>query len=61
MPGFHLACSVTANLNSMRGALQAHKTPSGVSYWSLSFNVCIQFGRTEYRAFLEWVERVSLA
>lgn len=25
-----------------------------------SFDVCIHFGRTEYRAFLEWVEGVSL-
>lgn len=56
MQGFRLVCPVTANLNSMRGALQAHKTPSGQVYWSLSFNVCIYFGRTEHRAFLEWVE-----
>ncbi|KAF8713398.1 ATP binding, partial [Rhizoctonia solani] len=56
MPGFQLACSVNANLSHMRGALQAHTSPKGTRYWSLSFNVCIHFGRTEYRAFLEWVE-----
>ncbi|CAE6435873.1 unnamed protein product [Rhizoctonia solani] len=56
MPGFQLACSVNANLNHMRGALQTHTSPKGSRYWSLSFNVCIHFGRTEYRAFLEWVE-----
>ncbi|CUA67155.1 Heat shock 70 kDa protein 12B [Homo sapiens] [Rhizoctonia solani] len=56
MPGFQLACSVNANLSHLKGALQAHTSPKGVRYWSLSFNVCIHFGRTEYRAFLEWVE-----
>ncbi|CAE6407183.1 hypothetical protein ACGC1H_005417 [Rhizoctonia solani] len=56
MPGFQLACSVNANLGHLKGALQAHVSPKGVRYWSLSFNVCIHFGRTEYRAFLEWVE-----
>ncbi|ELU42319.1 AIG1 domain-containing protein [Rhizoctonia solani AG-1 IA] len=49
MPGFQLACSVNANLSHMRGALQAHTSPKGTRYWSLSFNVCIHFGRTEYR------------
>lgn len=57
--GFKAACTVKANLNSLRGALQAHQTPKGGRYWSLSFNVCIYFGQTEYRAFLEWVENVS--
>jgi hypothetical protein len=59
MPGFQLACSVNANLNHMRGALQPQTTLTGARYWSLSFNVCIRFGRTEYRAFLEWVENVG--
>ncbi|KAL5632478.1 hypothetical protein ACGC1H_005435 [Rhizoctonia solani] len=56
IPGFQLACSVNANLNRLRGALRAHTSPKGVRYWSLSFNVCIRFGRAEHRAFLEWQE-----
>ncbi|KDN40994.1 hypothetical protein RSAG8_07700, partial [Rhizoctonia solani AG-8 WAC10335] len=56
MPGFQLVCSVNANLGHLKGALQAHISPKGARYWSLSFNVCIHFGRTEYRAYLEWVE-----
>ena len=58
IPGFQLACSVNANLNRLRGALRAHTSPKGARYWSLSFNVCISFGRTEHRAFLEWQEEV---
>ncbi|KAG8735637.1 hypothetical protein FRC11_003143, partial [Ceratobasidium sp. 423] len=57
MPGFQLACSVNANMGHLRDALQARVSPKGVRYWSLSFNVCIRFGRTERRAFLEWEEK----
>ncbi|CAE6410887.1 unnamed protein product [Rhizoctonia solani] len=57
MPGFQLACSVNADLNHLRGALRAQTSPKGVRYWSLSFNVCIRFGRTEHQAFLEWEEK----
>ncbi|CAE6537632.1 unnamed protein product [Rhizoctonia solani] len=56
MPGFQLGCSVNADLSDMKGALRAHTSPKGVRYWSLSFNVCITFGRTAPRAFLEWEE-----
>ncbi|CAE6420379.1 unnamed protein product [Rhizoctonia solani] len=56
MPGFQLACTVNANLNSLRGALRAHTSSKGGHHWSLSFSVCIRFGRTEHRAFLEWQE-----
>jgi len=56
MPGFDRACSVKANLNDLRQALSPQKTSNGEQYWSLKFNVCIHFGRTELQAFVEWVE-----
>lgn len=56
MPGFDQACSVRANLSDLRHVLSPQRTPNGEQYWSLRFNVCIHFGRTELQAFLEWVE-----
>ncbi|KAG8717706.1 hypothetical protein FRC08_006898 [Ceratobasidium sp. 394] len=56
MPGFQTACTITADLDGLRNILQTHRTAKGVQYWSLSFNVCIHFGRTELQAFLEWTE-----
>ncbi|QRV92561.1 heat shock protein 70 kDa 12B [Ceratobasidium sp. AG-Ba] len=41
---------------SLMPGFKSHKTTGGSSYWSLSFNVCIHFGRTELEAFLEWTE-----
>jgi hypothetical protein len=61
MPGFQEVCSVKANLNELSSALKVKRSAHGVQYWSLSFNVCIHFGRTELRAFLEWVENVRVS
>ncbi|KAF8606751.1 hypothetical protein BDV93DRAFT_468343 [Ceratobasidium sp. AG-I] len=56
MSGFQKVCVVTASLNNLRNALKRNTTRNGVPYWSLNFNVCIRFGRTELEAFLEWTE-----
>lgn len=57
--GFQKICVVSANLDNLRSALARNVAPNGLAYWSLSFNVCIRFGRTELEAFLEWTEGVS--
>ncbi|ELU36973.1 hypothetical protein AG1IA_08996 [Rhizoctonia solani AG-1 IA] len=44
------------NLNNLRGALKAKKSPLGVKYWKLKYQVCIRFGGTELESYLEWRE-----
>ncbi|KAF8594084.1 hypothetical protein BDV93DRAFT_565803 [Ceratobasidium sp. AG-I] len=56
MPGFQQVCTVKADLNVLRNAFQIVNAPNGVPYRVLKFSVCIHFGRTELKAFLEWVE-----
>ncbi|KAG9080758.1 hypothetical protein FRC06_006196, partial [Ceratobasidium sp. 370] len=55
-PGFRKVCSITADISGLRGALRPEVGTGGVEYWSLTFSVCIRFGRTELEAFLEWNE-----
>lgn len=59
LDGFREVCSVTADLDSMRKALQPRINAHGIQYWALMFNVCFQFGGTELEAFLEWIEEVG--
>ncbi|KAG8682041.1 hypothetical protein FRC08_015223, partial [Ceratobasidium sp. 394] len=54
--GFRKVCSITADISGLRGALRSEVGAGGVGYWSLTFAVCIRFGRTELEAFLEWSE-----
>lgn len=55
--GFQKICTVTANLSDMRGALAlALNLSRNVVFFSLSYDLCIRFGRTELEAFIEWEE-----
>lgn len=60
LDGFREVCSVTADLDSMRKALQPRINAHGIQYWALMFNVCFQFGGTELEAFLEWIEEDTI-
>lgn len=53
---FRKVCSISANLNNVRGALEAKTNPSGSKYWKLDYWVCIRFGGTELESYLEWME-----
>ncbi|KAG8792442.1 hypothetical protein FRC12_006089 [Ceratobasidium sp. 428] len=55
-PGFRRFCSITADISGLRNALRAETGVGGARHWSLVFEVCIRFGRTELEAFLEWNE-----
>lgn len=42
----------------MRGALERRNGQSGW-YWALNFDIALEFGGTELKAFLEWKEKVN--
>ncbi|KAH7336860.1 hypothetical protein B0J17DRAFT_718775 [Rhizoctonia solani] len=53
---FRNVCTISANMNSARGAVKAKTSSSGSKYWRLNFSVCIRFGGTELESYLEWME-----
>ncbi|KAF8606746.1 hypothetical protein BDV93DRAFT_488628 [Ceratobasidium sp. AG-I] len=57
LPGFDMVCVIKADLSHLSGALQQYAGINGVTYWSMSFDICIHFGGTELEAFLEWKEK----
>ncbi|CAE6460910.1 unnamed protein product [Rhizoctonia solani] len=59
-PGFQVVCNITGDLSAMENALQIHKNSDGTEYWTLDYDVCIRFGRTELEACLEWKEKALL-
>ncbi|KAF8592924.1 hypothetical protein BDV93DRAFT_567092 [Ceratobasidium sp. AG-I] len=54
-PGFSKVCELSADLSSLRGALQRQQNCHG-TYWMLEFVIGIRFGGTELEAFMEWEE-----
>lgn len=58
MPGFKQVCTFKADLSILRNALQVVNSPNGTQPYVSKFSVCVHFGRTELKAFLEWVENV---
>jgi hypothetical protein len=57
--GFNKVCSVTADLSSLRNALQQTIVSDGSRYWIIHLFVCIRFGVAEPEAFIEWEENVG--
>ncbi|CAE6440540.1 unnamed protein product [Rhizoctonia solani] len=56
LPGFRNVCSISADLNTLSGALERRTGNAGKVYWYLEFEVCMRFGGTELEAYLEWKE-----
>ncbi|QRV82821.1 heat shock protein HSP70 family protein [Ceratobasidium sp. AG-Ba] len=54
--GFYPVCTISANMQELEGALDPNYDMFGL-YWELHFRVCIQFGDTELKAYLEWVDK----
>lgn len=54
--GFQKACTITADLSNLSGALERRIGVQERKYWRVHFDICIRFGGTELEAYLEWVE-----
>lgn len=53
-----MICEIEGDMSGMRGGLTKLEKNDG-DYWTLEFDVCIDFGGVELTAYLEWKERVS--
>ncbi|KAG9075145.1 hypothetical protein FRC06_010248 [Ceratobasidium sp. 370] len=54
--GYSVICSITADLSGMRGSLKKQRGEHG-TYYKLEFQLCLEFGGVELKAFLEWNEK----
>jgi hypothetical protein len=59
LPTFRKVCTIDADIRNLEGALERNIGFRGEVYWSLDIDVCISFGGTEVKAYLEWKENVS--
>ncbi len=56
--GIEEICTISADMSGVPGILKESWGSDG-KYWTVQFNVGIQFGGTELQAYLEWTKDVS--
>lgn len=57
---FTTLCTVTADTSQMAGSLEPIVGLAGIEYYRLEFDVILQFGLTELKAIISWIENVSV-
>ena len=57
---FTTLCTVTADTSQMAGSLEPILGLAGIEYYRMEFDVILQFGLTELKAFISWMENVSV-
>ncbi|QRV75597.1 heat shock protein 70 kDa 12A [Ceratobasidium sp. AG-Ba] len=55
--GFSVVCEIIADLSGMQASLKKNTGSSG-TYYELEFDLCLELGGTEIKAYLEWNEKV---
>ncbi|KAF9445268.1 hypothetical protein P691DRAFT_675969 [Macrolepiota fuliginosa MF-IS2] len=55
---FSTLCVVRADLSPLSGSAEPKAGRNGKTYWTIVFSVEIQFGLTEFRARIKWVDNV---
>lgn len=58
LDGMKTLCTITADLACLFSLLQEQSGPNGEKYWMITFQVCVIFGGTQLKAFLQWKEGV---
>lgn len=53
-------CYVRADLSPLASSAQSKEGKNGKMYWNIVFSIEIQFGLTEFKARIKWVDNVSL-
>ncbi|KZV96891.1 hypothetical protein EXIGLDRAFT_764958 [Exidia glandulosa HHB12029] len=56
-PGIRKACTLTANLSGMLGALKWYIATSGKLWYRAEYNVEVYFGQTSLKAYITWKEK----
>ncbi|QRV90324.1 heat shock protein 70 kDa 12A [Ceratobasidium sp. AG-Ba] len=54
--GFSVICEIKADLSGLRGSLKKERGEQGV-YYRVHFDLCLEFGGVELKAYLEWNEK----
>ncbi|QRV90326.1 heat shock protein 70 kDa 12A [Ceratobasidium sp. AG-Ba] len=54
--GFKLICKIDADLSGLRGSLM-RETGDHRTYYKLHFDLCLEFGGVELKAYVEWNEK----
>ena len=52
-------CTIEADTSEVAKSLRLRRRPDGKSYFALSFDIVLLFGKTELKAQLSWKENVS--
>jgi len=55
---FSTLCVVRADLSPLASSAEPKAGKSGKTYWTIVFSVEIQFGLTEFKARIKWVDKV---
>jgi len=55
---FSTLCVVRADLSPLAGSAESKEGKGGKTYWTIVFSVEIQFGLTEFKARIKWVDNV---
>ena len=58
---FSTLCVVRADLSPLSGRAEPKASKNGKTYWTIVFSVEIQFGLTEFKARIKWVDDVCLS
>ncbi|QRV75595.1 heat shock protein 70 kDa 12A [Ceratobasidium sp. AG-Ba] len=54
--GFSVICEIKADLSGLRGSLKKERGEQDV-YYRVYFDLCLEFGGVEFKAYLEWNEK----
>jgi hypothetical protein len=57
---FTTLCTVTADTSQMAGTLEPTRGLADIKYYHQEFDVILQFGLTELKAQISWMEKVSI-
>ncbi|QRV90327.1 heat shock protein 70 kDa 12A [Ceratobasidium sp. AG-Ba] len=57
--GFSVICEIHADLSGLRGSLIKERGEYG-AYYKLYFDLCLEFGGVELKAYLEWNEKMVI-
>lgn len=59
LPGFRKVCVIKGDMRNLEGTLKKKEGLFDDPYWAVELDVCMRFGGTELKAYLEWEDNVS--
>ena len=53
-------CTIVADISELVHSLQPQRSPDGIVYYDIDYEVILLFGLTELKAQIKWVHKVRL-